>query len=73
MDGVPGYPGRMASPILEPGTRDPDAYVRRRAVLALANSAPEYVASHMHEYENDPDPYNRMVFADVKRSVREIS
>lgn len=54
--------------ILEAGTTDPDAYARRRAMLALAKAQPSIAFRKLNESKlsDDPDPSNRAVFAKLK-------
>lgn len=58
-----GEVGLPVSPILERGTADPDAYARRRAILALARIAPEEFLKRFDKYCKDPDPHNREIFS----------
>ena len=51
--------GRRAEPILRRGLSDPDPYARRRALLALARSAPADAQAIAEAFLTDPDPYLR--------------
>jgi hypothetical protein len=64
-----GEAGPPVSPMLEKGTVDSDAYARRRAVLALARISPQWVLAKLDEYCNDPDPYNKNVFSELKKKL----
>lgn len=61
--------GSVGVHLLESGLVDPDAYARRRAVLALAKARPAVVLQKMNEFCNDPDEVNRRIFLRLKEEL----
>lgn len=55
--------------ILEIGTTDPDAYARRRAILALAKAQPGSALRKLNELGEDPDPTNRDILSKLKNDL----
>lgn len=65
--------GPVGIHILEMGITDPDAYARRRAVLALAKYQPGVVLRKLNELGDDPDPTNRAVFSKLKEDLSKFT
>jgi HEAT repeat protein len=58
---VLGYAGSPAIELLMTALDDPDAYARRRALLALVRLCPLEQKSLAKKFANDPDSYNRSI------------
>jgi hypothetical protein len=61
--------GPVGLHLLESGMTDPDAYARRRAILALAKAQPSMVLHRMEELCHDPDEVNRRIFSRLKEEL----
>jgi hypothetical protein len=57
---VLGHAGPRAEALLRAGLDDPDAYGRRRAILALARLHPADASQIATRFANDDDPYIRL-------------
>lgn len=58
--------GTVSERALRQGLEDPDAYCRRRALLALAQLHPQDAPELRARFRQDPDPYIRQVALELK-------
>lgn len=68
---VLGSAGPRAEEVLRAGLDDPDPYARRRALLSLAQLAPDDARQLAERFLRDPDPYLRQVAVELARASRD--